>query len=347
MPRFFFLRKDVVLKNLQEATERICELKGSLIAFDALLPAVIDALSPPALRRLMQSFDAHAEAARTVMLHTDLSDLVLAAFERDIARNRALLQRSFESAPRNPPRRSTEALLLATTRVDTFAKSNALTSATGFFFRRDGRLFLVSNRHVFSDAAVSHGPDRVEIGLHADTSDLTVQAVLSLSLYRDGVPQWRTTGDDDGAIDVAVLEIPTACLPAGAAPQAFDETHLDSGDEEVSIGDPLTIVGFSHDLYDTAQHLPVARSAFVASAYGAPFRGQSCFLTDARMLQGSSGAPVVRRRSSGSSPSPSWQLLGVHSTRTDIQSAKQARDPSSATNSAWYADVLLKLTAAS
>lgn len=82
------------MKNLQEATERICELKGSLVALDALVPAVVDALSATTLSRLIEAFDAHAEAARTVMLHADISDLVLATFERDVARNRALLQRA-------------------------------------------------------------------------------------------------------------------------------------------------------------------------------------------------------------------------------------------------------------
>ena len=85
------------MKNLQEATERICELKGSLVALDALVPAVVDALSTTTLARLIEAFDAHAEAARTVMLHADISDVVLTAFERDIARNRALLQRAMSS----------------------------------------------------------------------------------------------------------------------------------------------------------------------------------------------------------------------------------------------------------
>jgi hypothetical protein len=89
--------KEPPLNNLQEATERICELKGSLIALDALVPAVVDALSATTLARLIQAFDAHAEAARTVMLHADISDVVLATFERDVGRNRALLQRAMTS----------------------------------------------------------------------------------------------------------------------------------------------------------------------------------------------------------------------------------------------------------
>ena len=63
------------MKNLQDATERICELKGSLVVIDALLPAVVRVLSAPARMQRMSSFDAHAEAARTILLHADISDL--------------------------------------------------------------------------------------------------------------------------------------------------------------------------------------------------------------------------------------------------------------------------------
>jgi hypothetical protein len=82
------------MKNLQQATERICELKGSLIALDALVPALIEALPAAARAGLTASFQAHAEAARTVLLHADISELVLATFERDVARHLAVLQGS-------------------------------------------------------------------------------------------------------------------------------------------------------------------------------------------------------------------------------------------------------------
>ena len=47
---------------------------------------------------------------------------------------------------------------------------------------------------------------------------------------------------------------------------------------------------------------------------------------------------------SASSP-PAWQLLGVHSTRMDMQGRDQAQDESLGLNCAWYADVLRTLTA--
>lgn len=80
------------MKNLQEATERICELKGSLVALDALVPALIEALPASAREAMLATFEARAEAARTVLLHADISDVVLATFERDVERNRDLLR---------------------------------------------------------------------------------------------------------------------------------------------------------------------------------------------------------------------------------------------------------------
>ncbi len=330
------------MKNLQEATERICELKGSQVALDALLPALIEALSSSARASLLASFDAHAEAARTAMLHADISDVALASFERDVARNQALLQAS----ARHGPPATVDALLLTTTRIATFSAARVLTSASGFFFRRGDRLFLVSNRHVFADAESGHFPDRIEIGVHTDLQDLTRLVVISLPLYRDGLRQWREAADVGGTVDIAAMDIPAATLPADAVLQAFDETHLEVREETIAVGDALTIAGFPLGFHDTVHHLAVARSASIASAYGVRFQRQSCFLTDARTHRGSSGSPVVRRRVNDHSTAstPSWQLLGVHSTRMDMSPRDQTQDESLGLNCAWYADVLTTLT---
>lgn len=332
------------MKNLQEATERICELKGGLVALDALMPALIESLDPASLARLAASFDAYAEAARTVMLHAEISDLVLAAFEHDVARHRAVLRGS-AGQPQPAPTGTVDALLLATTRVATFTGGRALSSASGFFFRRDERLFLVSSRHVFVDAASAHHPDRLEITLHTDPADLARYAVVSLPLFHDGLSQWRDGLDGGGEVDVAAIEIDTTRLPAGTSLQAFDESHLQALGEDVAIGDALTIPGYPLGFQDTVHQLAVARSASIASAYGVRFQRQGLFLTDARTHRGSSGSPVVRRRRHGAAAAlASWQLLGVHSTRMDMRTRDEQEDESLGLNCAWYADVLLALT---
>lgn len=74
------------MKNLQEATERICELKGSLAALDALVTALLQGMLPGPRAELLRSFTVTAEVARTVMLHAPVSDVTVAAFERDVTR---------------------------------------------------------------------------------------------------------------------------------------------------------------------------------------------------------------------------------------------------------------------
>jgi len=334
------------MKNLQEATERICALKGSLIALDALLPALLEALPATTHDTLLRSFEAHAEAARTVMLNTAISDHVLAAFEHDIARTRTVLARITSKQESLSPHDPVEAVLLTTTHIRTYAGSQVLTGASGFFFRRDDRLFLVTNRHVFADEPSSHFPDRVEIELHTDVSDLTKYVTYSVPLYGNGLALWRQATDTAGPVDIAVIELQPDRLPARMALQSFDASHLDPKSDAAAIGENLVIIGFPLGFHDTVHHLPVARSASVASAYGVRFQQQGYFLTDARTHRGSSGAPVLRRRSGTvrNGSLQSWQLLGVHSTRMDMRTRDLAIDETLGLNCAWYTDVLMVLT---
>ena len=74
------------MKNLQEATERICELKGSQVALEALVTAMLHELPGPLRAALLRTFESHAEVARTELLNAPTSDLTIAAFERDVQR---------------------------------------------------------------------------------------------------------------------------------------------------------------------------------------------------------------------------------------------------------------------
>lgn len=79
------------MRNLQEATERICELKGSVSALDALVTALLQQMSVDTRGELMRSFTVTAEVARTMMLHAPVSDLTLTAFDRDVSRMSSII----------------------------------------------------------------------------------------------------------------------------------------------------------------------------------------------------------------------------------------------------------------
>jgi hypothetical protein len=237
-----------------------------------------------------------------------------------------------------------EPLLLTTARVSTFDGQGPLTGASGFFFARDGRLFLVTSRHVLIDAPSRHFPNRIEIELHTDEENLTRSIVLSILLYRDGKSVWRQGRDSGGEIDVAVIELERPALPPSVVLRCFTPAHLQRSLQEVEVGSSLLVVGFPLGFHDTLHHLPVVRQAVIASSFGVRFQGQGYFLTDARTHRGTSGAPVVMRSATPDAQLP-WKLLGVHSARMDMHGRDVKLDESLGLNCAWYADILLTLTA--
>ena len=236
-----------------------------------------------------------------------------------------------------------ESVLLTTTRVSTFDDKRLLTGASGFFFARDERLFLVTSRHVVIDKPSKHFPSRIEVELHTDAENLTQSTGLSVLLYEDGKSIWRQGKDNGGEIDVAVVEIDRSALPEGVCLQCFTPEHLQGSLDEVEVGSSLLIVGFPLGFHDALHHLPVVRQAVIASSFGLRFQGQGFFLTDARTHRGTSGAPVVMRAPELAGELP-WKLLGVHSSRMDMGTRDLKLDESLGLNCAWYADILLTLT---
>lgn len=253
--------------------------------------------------------------------------------------------RRFEiiQATSSQPSNMIEPLLLTTTLVRTFDGQRALTAASGFFFARGEAIFLVTNRHVLLDGLANHRPNRIEFDLHSDPQNLTLTKVVSMWLYVGGRSQWRQGGDSGGDVDVAVIAIPPEELPSGTGWRCFTPAHLLVALDQVRVGRSLLILGFPLGFHDTVHHLPVARQATVASAFGVRFQGQGHFLTDGRTHRGSSGGPVVMPDVHGDPEMP-WKLLGVHASRFDMRTRDGLQDESLGLNSAWYADILMTLT---
>ena len=241
-----------------------------------------------------------------------------------------------------------EPLLLAAARVCTLSGECLLTTASGFFFERDARLFLVTSRHVVIDEPSRHLPDRLVIELHVNPDNLAASTGFSIPLYRGGRSIWRQGQDIAGAIDVAVIEIERAALPAHTVYRAFTPANLHHGPQQVEVGSSLLVVGFPLGFHDTLHHMPVVRHAVVASSFGLRFQGEGYFLTDARTHRGTSGAPVVMRMPDGNADFGDlpWMLLGVHSARLDVGTRDLKVDEALGLNCAWYGDVLMVLTEA-
>jgi S1-C subfamily serine protease len=239
-----------------------------------------------------------------------------------------------------------ESLLLSVTRVSTLLEEQLLTNATGFFFERDGRLFLVTNRHVVLDEASDHRPDRLQIELHVDPDNAALTTNFIIPLYQGNQPAWLEGIDPAGTVDVVAVQLERPALPEKLLIKPFTADHLIEQLDEIEVGTRVLIVGFPLGFHDTLHHLPVVRQAVIASAFGLRFQGQGYFLTDAQMHRGTSGAPVVARQTgqrSGRGDLP-WMLLGVHAARMDVKNRDVEQDERLNLNCAWYADIILTLT---
>lgn len=240
-----------------------------------------------------------------------------------------------------------EPILLTATRLSTFDIDRHLTNATGFYFERDNRLFLVTSRHVVIDAPTEHYPSRIEIELHTDADNITQSIGFSVPLYNEGKSIWRQAEDTTGEIDVAVIELDRTALPAEMFYQAYTPEHLQHSLDQVEVGTSLLVVGFPLGFHDTLHHIPVVRQAVIASSFGLRFQGEGYFLSDARTHRGISGAPVVMRATSAQKDALGelpWVLLGIHSARLDVGTRDLELDEALGLNCTWYADVLMTLT---
>ena len=239
-----------------------------------------------------------------------------------------------------------EPLLLTAVYISTQQGNALLSSATGFFFRRDERLYLVTNRHVLLDEPGGHRPDRIVIRVFTDAGNLTVTTGFSIPLYRSGQGQWLQAQDSSGTIDVVAIELEQNALPKSMVYEAFSPETILTPQTVVEVGTSLMVVGFPLGFSDTLHNLPVVRQAGLASQFGLRFHGIGYFLTDARTHRGISGGPVVMRVADGTNSQPNfhWRLLGVHSARLDVGSRDLQQDEALGLNSAWYSDVLIALT---
>jgi S1-C subfamily serine protease len=65
-------------------------------------------------------------------------------------------------------------IALTTVRLEMYAGETRAGTATGFFFRDDKRLFLLTNRHIVRDEEKVFKPDYLLLRLHTNSEDLAI-----------------------------------------------------------------------------------------------------------------------------------------------------------------------------
>jgi len=241
----------------------------------------------------------------------------------------------------------TEELFIRAVRVETWKEDVRCTNASGFFYLDEGLLYLITNRHVVIDEANGHCPSSIQLLLHQDASDLTINKTVAIPLYQDGIPQWKEHPQHGAAVDVVAVKISDPNLFSSHYLDAFRPVDILTEQQTLPPGQAVLIVGFPLGFNDTYHNLPIIRQAVVATDFGHPFKGQPYFLTDARMHRGTSGAPVVARLKCATDVAghfeERWCLLGVHSASLDVSDRDPQQDDRLGLNCAWYARLVSEM----
>ena len=204
-----------------------------------------------------------------------------------------------------------------------------LGQATGFFYERASRLFLVSNWHVFSGRDPSNGQPKDQIGFRVPNklrfsfhpvNDLASVCQVTMPLSSsEGLSTWIQHKSHGQRVDVAAMQIDFDALAKqnnttirpftiNGAPQVNDML--------IMIGSDIFVLGFPLGT--------VWKRGSVATEIQIDVNDLPSFIIDTATREGMSGSPVIARSAQGytdvggggvMAPGVFTQFLGVYSGR--------------------------------
>ncbi|MBR2803199.1 trypsin-like peptidase domain-containing protein [Candidatus Saccharibacteria bacterium] len=209
-----------------------------------------------------------------------------------------------------------------------------IASATGFLVDVEGKLFLVSNWHVFSGHEFNnaytdlvkepHGALPERITLHGLVKEQRVSLLLSDT---SNTPLW--SHDKESAVDIAVMELSpnNANAIRKLGWHAINEIPSQE-DLLLEVTDSVFIVGYPYGKRASMEYnaMPIYKSGSIASEPALSyFPGRKSFLIDSITRPGMSGSPVIAVSHNGYisdkviciDGSTYYKFLGIYSGRID------------------------------
>jgi len=239
-------------------------------------------------------------------------------------------------------RRGVNPLLISVFPIETYLDDNHLGGGTGFFYRNNDTIFIVTNRHVFVHEEEDHYPNRIRIKLHIDATNIQRNRWLEIPI-QNNEPLWR----DFGRLgpDIAALPIHEEVIEECVI-LSFSNQNLPPENLVVGLGDDVLVIGYPLGFHDNLHNLPISRIASVASEYPIPFRGEPFFLIDGRLHPGTSGSPVItkdtgmHRTTDALVVGGATFLLGIHSHSWPVPDGEDPLD----LNAVWFGSSIEELT---
>lgn len=182
-------------------------------------------------------------------------------------------------------------------------QNNRISHATGFMWRNQGKLWLVSARHVFtgknpfdgsvlSDSGYIPRIIRVHVGI-GRTLGFVSKRELILPLYDDDRPLWHDDPEFE-SLRTDISALPIDIEDGNIVYCTNDDPNFGGHDDlVVDVGFTCHIVGYPTP-HVSGLKFPIWRSGALASDPALPIDGKPIFLVDAATGPGFSGSPVYR-----------------------------------------------------
>ena len=170
-------------------------------------------------------------------------------------------------------------------------KIGELGSGTGFFFRKDDKLYVITNRHVIISEEEHTYPEFIKLKIHNDNNNLQSTREISIDLYNGSKPQWLEH-PKGGSMDIVALDI-TSFIESTDIIFAFQKEFFPNKDIVIDPSSVVAVCGYPLGFYDRRNNLPIIRRGSIASSYWQEFNGEQKFLLDSILHEGMSGSPVV------------------------------------------------------
>ena len=190
--------------------------------------------------------------------------------------------------------------------------------STGFFFRTNHSLYLITSRHCLFQSRYeddgSFEPDKISIRIRNQGSHRETHS-KRISLYdADGNREW---------IEPYHHQVDIAALPLDLSLRGTGNTFLGGGLMEVAYepqnivrpGELAIVAGYP--ILNRETYAPILRNAMISSALDVDFDKQPYFLVDSQLHDGTSGSPVLVREEDDLDRTR-FTLIGVHSGQYDL-----------------------------
>lgn len=226
--------------------------------------------------------------------------------------------------------------------IQQLSSNNFIGTATGFFYRRENKLFLVTNRHVVIDQKSKMVIDTLRLLLHNDLKTPSNNSTFDVPLYSSEMPLWKDHPNYEQA-DIVLIELDENEIQGKFLIEAWSASDFLPSKYLLDPGEDVFIMGYPRAFFDKKHNLPVFRNAMIASTYGVSFNGFPYFLTDAHLHPGTSGSPVITKARKNWIDSDGnyylagsdYYILGIHSGTHYTPLGNEIKEPLGL-GIAWY-----------